>query len=146
MLWTGRDFVIIDFEGEPDRALGERKLKRSALRDVAGMLRSFHYAPFAGLLQGAPDVIVRDEDLPRLTAWADFWYACSAASFLSGYLSVAAGATFLPSSREQLRTLLDAFMLEKALYEIRYELNNRPDWLQVPVKGILGLIQESATH
>ncbi len=143
VLWTGRDFVIIDFEGEPDRPLGERKLKRSALRDVAGMLRSLHYAPYAGLLQGAPDVIVMEDDLPRLVAWADFWYICTAASFLSGYLEVASGSTFLPTTGEQLRTLLDAFVLEKALYEIRYELNNRPDWVQVPIRGILSLAGEA---
>jgi maltose alpha-D-glucosyltransferase/alpha-amylase len=81
--------------------------------------------------------------MPRMAAWADFWYTCAASRFLGGYLAVASGATFLPTNREQLRTLLDAFLLEKALYEVRYELNNRPDWLQVPVKGILSLVRQS---
>ena len=146
VLWTGSDFVIIDFEGEPDRPLSERKLKRSALRDVAGMVRSFHYAPHAGLLQPAPDIIVREEDLPRLSAWADFWFRWTAARFLSGYFNSASGAAFLPSSPEQVRTLLDAFLLEKALYEIRYELNNRPHWVHVPILGILSLVEDRASQ
>jgi trehalose synthase-fused probable maltokinase len=137
---------MIDFEGEPDRPLSERKLKRSALRDVAGMLRSLHYAPQAGILQSAPDVILREEELPRMSAWADFWFLWSAARFLSGYFSVAAGAPFLPTSGEQARTLLDAFLLEKALYEIRYELNNRPDWVHVPIKGILSLLDDGTSE
>jgi maltose alpha-D-glucosyltransferase/alpha-amylase len=140
VLYTGNDFVIIDFEGEPARPLSERRIKRTALRDVAGMLRSFHYAPYAALFGAAPGSIVRGEDVPRLETGARFWYQWVSASFLRAYLAEAAKGTFLPTKPEAVESLLQAYLLEKALYEIGYELNNRPDWVKIPLRGVLDLL------
>jgi maltose alpha-D-glucosyltransferase/alpha-amylase len=139
VLYTGNDFVIIDFEGEPSRPLSERRIKRSALRDVAGMIRSFHYAPYAVLFGAAPGSYVRPEDLPRLEAGARLWYQWVSASFLRAYLAESARGTHLPSRSDSIEVLLNAYLLEKALYEIAYELNNRPDWVKIPLRGALDL-------
>jgi maltose alpha-D-glucosyltransferase/alpha-amylase len=132
VLYTGKDFVILDFEGEPARPLSERKLKRSALRDVAGMLRSFQYAAYSALWQPA----MRPEDIPFLERWADLWYRQMSSVFLQSYLKVTRGAPFIPANDDDLRVLLEAYLLDKAVYEIAYELNNRPDWVIIPVRGI----------
>jgi maltose alpha-D-glucosyltransferase/alpha-amylase len=141
VLYTGNDFVIIDFEGEPARPLSERRLKRSALRDVAGMLRSFHYAPYAVLFGTAPGSYVRAEDLGRLETGARFWHQWVSAAFLRAYLTHSAKGRHLPSDIEGVETLLNAYLIEKALYEIVYELNNRPDWVKIPLRGLLDLVE-----
>ena len=141
VLYTGRDFVIIDFEGEPARSLTERRLKRSPLRDVSGMLRSYHYAVYDALQSNTVRTAQRSEDLQRLEPWARFWYLWVAATFLRAYLDTAAGALFLPHTSEESQILLDAYMLEKSLYEVHYELNHRPDWVHIPLLGILSLLQ-----
>ena len=138
VLYTGRDFVIIDFEGEPARPLSERRIKRSPLRDVAGMLRSFHYASYAALFGQVPGV--RPEDFPALEPWAHFWYTWVSVAFLKAYLAVAKDEPFLPKDPIELQVLLDAYLLAKAVYEVGYELNNRPDWLKVPLQGLLQLV------
>jgi len=140
VLYTGNDFVIIDFEGEPLRPLSERRIKRSALRDVAGMLRSFHYAPYAVLFGQAPGVVIRAEDEPMLDTAATFWHHAVSNAFLRAYLATSAAAPHLPATREEIRVLLDAYRLEKALYEIVYELNNRPEWVRIPLRGVLELL------
>ena len=132
VLYTGKDFVILDFEGEPARPLSERKLKRSALRDVAGMMRSFQYAAYCALWQPA----MRTEDGPFLEHWADLWYRQMSATFLERYLEVAAGASFLPQKESDLTPLLEAYLLDKAVYEVAYELNHRPGWVVIPIRGI----------
>ena len=142
-LYTGKDFVIIDFEGEPARPLSERRLKRSPLRDVAGMLRSFHYASYAALLGQAPGVVSRPDFASALEPWAQVWYRWVSAVYLAAYLQTAAGAPFLPRAREELQVLLETHVLEKALYEIGYELNNRPDWVRIPLQGTILLIEAS---
>ena len=91
-LYTGKDFVILDFEGEPARPLSERKLKRSALRDVAGMMRSYQYGAYSALWQPA----MRAEDVPFLERWADLWYRQMSSTFLQSYLKTSAGAAFVP--------------------------------------------------
>jgi len=140
VLYTGTDFVIIDFEGEPARPISERRIKRSPLRDVAGMIRSFHYAAYAALLGRVAGQALRPEDLPALEPWADFWFQCTSATFLNAYLEMAGTAAFIPQAREELSVLLDAYLLEKAIYELGYELNNRPDWVRIPLQGILKLV------
>src|SRR5919109_699988 len=135
VLYTGRDFVIIDFEGEPARPLSERRIKRSPLRDVAGMLRSFHYASYAGLFGQVPGV--RPEDFVALEPWARFWYIWVSAAFVKAYFAGAKEALFLPKDPQELQVLLDAYLLEKVIYELGYELNSRPDWVKVPLQGIL---------
>jgi maltose alpha-D-glucosyltransferase/alpha-amylase len=130
------DVVILDFEGEPARPLPERRAKSSPLRDVAGMLRSFSYAALTGL--GAATQ-TRPEDYERLTPWADLWETWVGAAFLRAYLAATQGAAFLPADAEDLDVLLHAFVLDKALYELGYELNNRPDWVHIPLGGLLRL-------
>ncbi len=137
VLHTGNDFLIIDFEGEPARPLGERRLKRSPLRDVAGMIRSFHYAVYSGLLDHTG---VRPEDVPALEPWAVLWYRYVAAAFLKSYLQTAGDAHFVPKRREETELLLNAYLLEKAVYEVGYELDNRPDRVIVPLSGIKELL------
>ena len=132
--------MIIDFEGEPSRPLGERRIKRSPLRDVAGMIRSFHYAAYTALERQMADRLQTDNP-SFLEPWALFWYGWVSSSFLQAYLEAAAPGEFLPTSERQMRILFDALLLDKALYELRYELNNRPDWVRVPIQGILQLLE-----
>jgi maltose alpha-D-glucosyltransferase/alpha-amylase len=137
VLYTGEDFVITDFEGEPARPLRERQHKHSPLKDVAGMLRSFHYAAYAGLFnqgnQGAPSP---SEASTAFEPWAHMWYSWVSAAFLQAYLVCASVASVLPPTRDERQALLDAYLLEKVVYELRYELNNRPDWVRIPLQGI----------
>jgi maltose alpha-D-glucosyltransferase/alpha-amylase len=140
LLYTGRNFVVLDFEGEPARPLGERRLKRSPLRDVAGMLRSFHYASVTALMNGR----VRTEDVPAVEIWADSWYRWVALIFLQTYVEALGDAPILPKTVEERKVLLDTHLLDKALYELLYELNNRPEWARIPLRGILKLLGESA--
>ena len=138
VLWAEGDFYLLDFEGEPDRPLTERRAKQSALKDVAGMIRSFGYAAWVGLrgftLAHAPEQ-------SRLTQWARLWQTWASASFLEAYLDATSGQRFLPADRAAVDVLLDAFVLEKACYELRYELNHRPDWVTIPLTGILELLE-----
>jgi len=148
VIWTGTDYMIIDFEGEPARPLAERRAKRSPLVDVAGMIRSFHYAASQALFEqrrragtdsiGTPS----GETADWLQDAADCWYLWSAAAFVRGYRAAAERGTFLPRA-EQCDRLLRIFLLEKAVYELGYELNNRPDWVEVPLRGLLSLLGES---
>ncbi|HEY1365969.1 MAG TPA: hypothetical protein VGF23_02605, partial [Gaiellaceae bacterium] len=131
-LWSDDrdDWVIIDFEGEPARSLPERRRKRSPLRDVAGMLRSFAYAVSAGeILHG----VVPPEG----------WEERAREAFIEGYLQTAE-AGLLPPGQDAMRRLLAVFELEKAVYELRYELDNRPEWARIPVAGIMRLIEAGA--
>jgi maltose alpha-D-glucosyltransferase/alpha-amylase len=140
VLYTGNDFVIIDFEGEPSRPLSERRIKRSGLRDVAGMLRSFDYAPYAVIFGQSQGSVVREEDVKKLETAGRFWVREVSAAFLRAYFDESASARHLPRTREELNVLLNAHLLEKALYEIAYELNNRPDWVRIPLRGVLDLL------
>jgi maltose alpha-D-glucosyltransferase/alpha-amylase len=144
VLYTGKDFVIIDFEGEPARPIGERRIKRSPLRDVAGMLRSFHYAAYAALIALENRGGFRPEDLPLLESWANHWYVWVCATFVKTYLMIAAEGHFLPASTEEMEVLLDALLLEKAVYELGYELNSRPQWVNIPIQGIRQLMAVAA--
>ncbi len=139
VLFTGRDFVIIDLEGEPARTLSERRLKFSAFRDVAGMLRSFHYAIYGRYLE---TVAIRPEDGPRLEAWIRPWYTLVGGTFLQGYLNTVRGSSFVPQETPAIVTALEVFLLEKAVYEVGYEANNRPDWLDIPLAGIRFVLDE----
>jgi maltose alpha-D-glucosyltransferase/alpha-amylase len=140
VLYTGRDFVILDFEGEPSRSLSERRLKRSPFRDVAGMLRSFQYAAYARLFEEATVGATPAASLPALESWALYWERWVSAAFLQAYLERARGASFVPRSPEEREILLDSYLLEKAVYELGYELNNRPDWVRIPLQGILQIL------
>jgi maltose alpha-D-glucosyltransferase/alpha-amylase len=137
VLFTGDDFVIIDFEGEPGRPVSDRRYKRSPLRDVAGMLRSFAYAAETALRSER----VRPEDRARLAPWVEAFRAWCCVSFVRTYLAGIQGEAYCPSNRATARLLLDFYELEKVLYEIDYELNNRPDWLIVPLAGLARIAQ-----
>ena len=142
VLYTGRDFVIIDFEGEPARPLSERRIKRSPLRDVAGMLRSFNYAALSKLRNNS----VRPEDAAQLKPWARFWDFWVSVSYVRGYLDTTANVAFLPKSQDELNLMLSVYVLEKAIYELAYELNNRPSWADVPIAGILQIVKSEESN
>ncbi len=138
VLNTGRDFVIIDFEGEPLRPLAERRKKQSPLRDVAGMLRSLHYAAHSGLGK------LSSADRETLKPWGEAWAREGSALLLQAWLEAVGRGSFVPESRDDLGRLLDAFLLQKAVYEVFYELNNRPTWVGIPIDGILQILDAPA--
>jgi maltose alpha-D-glucosyltransferase/alpha-amylase len=130
------DFVIIDFEGEPARPLAERRAKQCPLKDVAGMLRSFSYAAYSSLIYFSTR---HTEDIASLKPWAQLWEQCVSIEFLRAYREAAQGAAFLPIEEEDFRQLLDIFLIDKALYEVLYELNARPAWVRIPLMGMMSL-------
>ncbi|MEJ1239503.1 maltose alpha-D-glucosyltransferase [Chryseolinea sp. T2] len=140
VLFTGKDFVITDFEGEPARSYSERRLRRSPLRDVAGMIRSFHYAAYASLLL---DNQIRAEDYSKLMPLMEEWYHYVSAVFLQTYIEGVKDTAYIPKTRAELDILMTTFLLEKAIYELNYELNNRPDWVIIPLNGIKALMAEA---
>jgi trehalose synthase-fused probable maltokinase len=138
VLRVGDSFVILDFEGEPARPLAERRAKQCALKDVAGMLRSFAYAAAAGLAAAAMGTPGEPGLAERLAPWAAHWEEKVQAAFLEGYLAETweRGAAFLPTDRDRLDAALRIFALDKTLYELHYELNHRPTWVQIPLEGL----------
>lgn len=132
VLYTGSDFMIIDFEGEPARPLSERRRKALAMRDVAGMMRSFQYAAYSALFEAKAG--------SGLESWTELWTQQVSTIYLNAYFSHGRGLRCIPSSPAERQLLLDAFLLQKALYEVAYELNNRPDWVLIPLRGILSLM------
>jgi maltose alpha-D-glucosyltransferase/alpha-amylase len=137
VLVSNNDFQIIDFEGEPDRPLEERRRKHSPLRDVAGMLRSFNYAARSALTDVS---LERMDNFDELSSWAARWERRVREEFLAGYDERASGSASYPEDPETARLLIELFTLEKALYEVRYEMGNRPDWVGLPIRGILELL------
>ena len=137
VLWSEGDFYILDFEGEPAKPLEERRAKESALRDVAGMLRSFGYAA-AVASQSA--VRTNPGAEPLIDAWAAVWETWISAVFLQSYVATASGRGIIPDNSAELASLLDLFMLDKAFYELRYELNNRPEWVHAPLGAVARLV------
>jgi maltose alpha-D-glucosyltransferase/alpha-amylase len=144
ILFTGKDLVILDFEGEPARSYSERRLKFSSLRDVAGMIRSFHYAAYGSLfLEGD----TRPEDVASLVPYSEMWSHYMSGFFIRAYMDKVKGTGLIPENEEDIKILLDVFLLSKAFYELNYELNNRPDWVMIPLKGILSIHEnETAQH
>jgi maltose alpha-D-glucosyltransferase/alpha-amylase len=135
VLKTRDDFVIVDFEGEPARSLEERRAKQSPLKDVAGMLRSLSYAAESVRLPAGRAATVADVD-----AWMQAWQSAAGGAFLCGYRETAGIDEVVPRDPAEFATLLEAFLLDKALYELRYELDNRPSWIGIPLRGLLSLI------
>ncbi len=139
LLYANKEFIIIDFEGEPDRPLSERKIKRSPLRDVAGFLRSFHYAVSKVFLEKSNNLPPDLQD--ALKQWSIYWYRWVSHLFLKGYLEKMSEGKLLPSNNAALFKLLRSLLLERAIYEIGYELNNRPLMLNIPCQGVLDLLE-----
>jgi len=137
VLYSGGDFVIIDFEGEPALPLRERRIKRSPLRDVAGMVRSFDYAAWAGLHDYIQRRGLGRQSLPDFEPWLRVWHQAVSSVFLRAYRETMGESEIVPHSREELSAMLPAYLLNKAVYEVGYELNNRPFWLRIPLLGIL---------
>ena len=130
VLARGDDFAFIDFEGEPARPAAERRAQASPLRDVMGMVRSFDYAPATALRE------TERSDSPHLRAWGRLWTQHMTQRYLSTYLDTVAGAPFVPARPAQLALMLSFYELEKVIYEVAYEANNRPDWLAIPMAGL----------
>jgi maltose alpha-D-glucosyltransferase/alpha-amylase len=148
LLYTGTDFVVIDFEGDPGRPLSERRIKRSPLRDVAGMMRSFEYAalgPVYGLESGRGTFPghVREEDRDKLLRWARFWSSWAAARFVQAYFAGMEGSGLLPSNPAVCRELLELYVLERGVVDLGNELVHRPEWIPVPLTGLLGLLEDT---
>lgn len=142
VLWTGKDIVIIDFEGEPTRSLGQRRLKRPAAKDLAGMVRSFHYASRTVARLTERD-LVGPQAHREVGPWLFGWYRWMSAAFLRSYLAVPGVDRLLPDDPSELAVLLDFFLLEKAVAELAYEVNARPDWVDVPARGILDVLDDA---
>jgi maltose alpha-D-glucosyltransferase/alpha-amylase len=141
LLWCEEDYYIFDFEGEPSRSLAERRQKESPLKDVAGMVRSYGYAAYAALFRHAAS---RPDELTRLEPWARLWQLTAASAFLRAYFDAVAGAMFVPVVDAQRDALLQLFILDKALYELNYELNNRPEWVRIPLRSIVDFVSPPA--
>ncbi len=146
ILFTGRDFVIIDYAGDDTRHFSERRLKFSPLRDVASMMGSFHSAAYSKLLNRAS---LNPDDANLLLKWTNAWYKVCSATFLRSYLDTLAGSGLVPEDAETLSILLECFLLNKTIYELGYELNNRPELVMIPITGIkdlLGITNAQAEH
>jgi maltose alpha-D-glucosyltransferase/alpha-amylase len=144
VLYTGKDFVIIDFEGEPSRMMSERRMKRSPLRDIASMIESFYYASQVALRREIEAGMIRSENLGLMQRWANFFHAWASLAFVKSYLATAENAAFLPSTSQELQVLLDAYLLEKAVYELGHELTYRPDWVDIPLRRLTELLKSPA--
>jgi maltose alpha-D-glucosyltransferase/alpha-amylase len=134
------DFFIVDFEGEPARPIAERRTKNSPLRDIAGMIRSFDYAAAAAVRQLAETRVTAE---PRMTELAESWRQRAVDGFRAAYRKTMRGCPAYPSSKKQVRDLTEFFTLEKAIYEVSYELGNRPAWVDIPLLGILRILDRT---
>lgn len=144
VLYTGKDFVVIDFEGEPNRPLSERRMKRSPLRDIAGMIQSFYYASQVALRNEIQTGMIRPENRTLMQQWAQFFHAWASVTFLKQYVLAVGEAPFIPQSHQELQVLLDAYLLEKAVYELGYEMNHRPELLDIPLYRLIELLEPPA--
>ena len=145
LLYTGKDFVLVDFEGDPGRTVEDRRVKRSPFRDVASLVRSFDYAVQSTLLglthrQGRAQGVIRAEDLPKLEPWAEAWYHRVAREYVTAYTEAAAPAGLLPPAEEDRRMLLELMILEKALYEVESELAISPERVAIPLRGVVRML------
>ena len=141
VLHAGRDWVIIDFEGEPSRSPTERRIKKSALVDVAGMVRSFQYAAEGGLRAHIDRGLASPEEEDLLAVRGRIWQLWVTTRYLAGYLAEADGDGYVPSDEADLAMLLRVLLLDKALYEVRYDLAHRPHWAGIPLAGVLQLLE-----
>ncbi|HUF24450.1 MAG TPA: maltose alpha-D-glucosyltransferase [Vicinamibacterales bacterium] len=140
LLWSRGDCIFLDFEGEPARPLAERREKQSPLKDVAGMMRSFSYASHAALYAWSQS---RPHDFDRLEPWARVWAHWASTAFLDAWRQAVGAASFAPKDAATFDRLLRVFLLEKACYEIQYEINNRPEWVRIPLVGVLALAKDN---
>ncbi len=142
-LYTGKDFVIIDFEGDPSRPVSERRIKRSPIEDIAGMLDSFYHAAHSVLFGKAPGVIPQPETLNALEAWAKFWYRTVSATFSKAYLLTPGVAPLLPPEQNHLQNLLLIFLLDRAFRKLAFELDHAPERIRIPCHAIVELLEQT---
>ncbi|MEM8586301.1 MAG: phosphotransferase, partial [Bacteroidota bacterium] len=140
VLYDESDYCIIDFEGEPLLSIPERRRKRPAYKDVAGMVRSLHYAVSGQLLL---NYSYRPAEVQNLKPWGNWWLRCMRSLFLNTYNETIDTAGLLPELAADRELLLDLFVLEKAVYEVAYELNSRPHWLEIPLQGLLFALEDA---
>ena len=138
-LFTGKDFIFIDFEGDPSHSLSGRRLKRSPLLDVAGMIHSFHYAAMTTLAHHSAS---NPEDTLMLEPWLEAWYLYVSGSYLKAYLHAMENSPLIPADRSELAIMLRCFLIQKVVSELGDKLNNRPDWVDLPLRGIEMLLRE----
>ena len=145
LLFTGRDFIVIDFEGDPTKTVSERRIKRSPLRDLASMVRSLDYAASAVLDwpggPGRPPGVIRPEDLPAVAPWGAAWYNRVSRAYVSEYLTAAKDDGLLPTNDEARQLLLDLFLLERALHEVEFEIVRRSEWAIIPMRAVLRMLR-----
>jgi maltose alpha-D-glucosyltransferase / alpha-amylase len=141
ILYTGRDFLVIDFEGDPARPLSERRLKRSPLEDVAGMIDSFYHASHGVLFGEAPGVILKPESLPALETWGRLWARTVSLAYLDSYLATPGVAELLPRNQEQVRMLIRLFLMDLALRKLGFELAHESERIRVPCRLIIDLLE-----
>ncbi|GAB3554322.1 putative maltokinase [Spirosoma fluminis] len=139
VLATGSDFVIIDFEGEPESSITDRKIKHSPLKDVAGMIRSYHYAVSAKLFNSAETEGLDPEHLQRVS---DRWFYLIRDTFLNAYMDTFGAPHPLFKNNNEVNFLLQIYLLEKAVYELGYEISYRPSWVKIPLKGIIDVVRD----
>ncbi len=140
VLYTGKDFILIDFEGETNRTMSERRIKRSPLQDVAYMLQSIHYAAVNGFKNEVESGLIRPEQTERVQQWAEFWEQWVSAAFLSAYLKTAYSADFLPKTQHELQVLLNNYLLSKAIHDVGYKLTHHSSEIDVPMRRLLQFV------
>jgi len=144
ILWTGNDVVFIDFEGEPGLPMGQRRIKRSPLGDVAGLLRSLDYAGRVAVDTAVERGRVGDADLPAVETWRAAWTGEMQQRVLQTYAESVSGSGLVPDDADEMRLLLDVYMVTKSLYEVRYELANRPSWVAWPLHAVVEMLDSGA--
>jgi maltose alpha-D-glucosyltransferase / alpha-amylase len=142
VLWTGKDFVFIDFEGDSSVPLSERRLKHSPMRDVATMLRSFHYAAAVGLDQHVERGSIPPENMLRFQSWLRYWNLWVSVAYLKAYFQATAGARILPDDEDAIRAMLRGYLLDRAMNELGRQLSNGDAGLEIPLSGVLFLLRE----
>ncbi|HTL71740.1 MAG TPA: maltose alpha-D-glucosyltransferase [bacterium] len=142
VLWTGRDFVFLDFEGDAHKPVSERSIKRSPLRDVARMVRSFHHAAYAGVHQQVDLGVIARENLPKFEPWVRHWNRAVSRAYLQAYCEKLHGSGILPVEEDKLRMLLLAYLLNQVMFELGDELQRQSDNVRAPLQAILALTDE----
>ncbi len=139
ILWTGREYIMNSFEGDPTKSFSERRIRRSAMRDLAAMIRSFHYVAYSNILSPEYDQQRKEGNLEQ---WAENWHYYIIRLYIKGYFDKAGQSDYVPGDQKDFKILMHTFLLEKALNELNYEIKNRPEWIIIPIRGIKAIIQQ----
>ena len=139
ILWTGKEYIMNSFEGDPSKSFSERRIRRSAMRDLAAMIRSFHYAAYSNILSPEYDQQRKEGNLED---WAEIWHYYISRQYLEGYFQKAGNKDYMPGKQEDFRILMHTFLLEKALTELNYEIENRQEWILIPIRGIKAILNQ----